>query len=157
MTDCRGDDQDAADAAAADADVVLHLALFTGQGGRINVVQPGQRVAPMDVTSVKANSNMAVARLDMAAALALQARLQQVTGHYPSAVAAPAVDHSCSSCGTSLARCDTRIRNRRPACCTLCGLNDTHNDPMGGYAERERARAARGQHADVIDEQRGDW
>lgn len=49
----------------------------------------------------------------------------------------------CSSCGTSIARCDARIRVGRTACCAECAVNSTHEDTPSGFAERERARATR--------------
>lgn len=47
---------------------------------------------------------------------------------------------ACTSCGSSLARCDSRISRRLPACCIMCARTDTHNDTPSGYADRMRAR-----------------
>jgi hypothetical protein len=51
-------------------------------------------------------------------------------------------DHDCTSCGCPLSVCDDRIGAGRKACCTLCSIQDTHDDTPSGYADRLRAKQA---------------
>jgi len=58
----------------------------------------------------------------------------------PSVAAEP--PHDCSSCGTSIDRCDDLVAAGR-ACCVACAHRETHGDVPFGYVLRRRAREAK--------------
>jgi hypothetical protein len=54
----------------------------------------------------------------------------------------PAAPHGCSSCGTSIEDCDTKLLTEKKPCCGKCAFTDTHADTPSTFPERMAARAA---------------
>jgi hypothetical protein len=143
VSDCTADDQDAADAAEEAARPFLALTLTNSAGPGYYATLIGQRAVhrsltlPQDRTPVTSVGGH-LARFTEAEARELQDNLAMLTGYYPQPT--QPVPHDCGSCGTSMAKCDTLIRNRARACCGRCSITDTHGDTPSGYAQRERER-----------------